>query len=400
MTTGPTTPGARPMTGPHAVAVWLVAASGFLAIILAQLLNPADLAFVLVLEAVIGPFSVVGALLVTRLRRNPIGWILLAGGTLIAWAVAGVSYATLSGDTCGCLPGTVPIALAANVLIVPVIGGIGVFVPLLFPDGHLPSPRWRLVAWFAIVAIGLLTVVVALTPGEMSSGAMVPNPIGIDGFDGTDGAFGLLAYGPLIVALGLAFASVVWRFRHSRDVERQQLRWFGGAAFMMVALVSLGASPIGPMPDAGWIVMLAGLALLPIGTGVAILRYRLYDLDRLVSRTIAYGLVTGALLVVYLAVNLALTTLLSSIATTDSLAVAASTLVVAALFTPIRQRVKQVVDRRFDRARYDAEGMTIAFSDRLRNEVDIAAVSRDLDTTIRTAIAPTTLTLWIRETRP
>ena len=108
---------------------------------------------------------------------------------------------------------------------------------------------------------------------------------------------------------------------------------------------------------------------------------------------------TGALLVVYLAVNLALTTLLSSIATTDSLAVAASTLVVAALFTPIRQRVKQVVDRRFDRARYDAEGMTIAFSDRLRNEVDIAAVSRDLDTTIRTAIAPATLTLWLRETR-
>ena len=144
------------------------------------------------------------------------------------------------------------------------------------------------------------------------------------------------------------------------------------------------------------ILVLAALAFPALAIGAAILRYRLYDIDRVVSRTIAYAVVTAGLLIVYLAVNLGLTTILSSVAGSGSVAVAASTLVVAALFTPVRRRVQRIVDRRFDRARYDAERTTAAFSERLRNEVDLAAVAVDLDQTVRAAIAPTSVNVWLR----
>ena len=139
--------------------------------------------------------------------------------------------------------------------------------------------------------------------------------------------------------------------------------------------------------------------MIPLATGVAILRYRLYDLDRLVSRTIAYAVVTGGLILMYLAINLGLTTMFSSLATGNSVAVAASTLAAAALFTPLRRRVQRIVDRRFDRARYDAELTASAFSERLRNEVDIQTVAVELDTTVRRAMAPGGVGIWLREAR-
>ena len=147
------------------------------------------------------------------------------------------------------------------------------------------------------------------------------------------------------------------------------------------------------------VLVLAAMTFPALAIGVAILRYRLYDIDRVVSRTIAYAVVTAGLLIVYLGVNLGLSTILSSVAGSGSVAVAASTLVVAALFTPVRRRVQRVVDRRFDRARYDAERTTAAFSERLRNEVDLAAVAVDLDQTVRAAIAPTSVNVWLRATR-
>jgi hypothetical protein len=151
--------------------------------------------------------------------------------------------------------------------------------------------------------------------------------------------------------------------------------------------------------ESAWIVLFSGLGLLPLATGIAILRYRLYDLDRLVSRTIAYAVVTGGLILVYLAINLGLTTVFSSFASGNSAVVAASTLAVAALFTPLRRRVQRVVDRRFDRARYDGERTSAGFSERLRNEVDIQTVSNELDTTVRRSMAPEGVGIWIRAAR-
>jgi len=203
------------------------------------------------------------------------------------------------------------------------------------------------------------------------------------------------------LGFGAAAAAVAIRFRRRRGIEREQLKWFlAVVAVCAIAFLVAIQQETGPIADAAFIIAFCGLVAMPIAIGVAILRYRLYEIDRIVSRTIAYALVTGGLLAVYLVVNLGLTTVFSSLASGNSVAVAASTLVVAALFTPVRRRVQRVVDRRFDRARYDGERTSAAFSERLRNEVDLAAVTSDLDRTVRSAIAPTSVAVWLRAGEP
>lgn len=386
------------MTGSRrSSAIWLIAVSDIVAIGAAQVFDPGPLIVVLVIMTIVGSFSLVGALLTTRLPKNPISWILFIGGTVIGWAIVGVTYATYSGTTCGeCLPGTVAVAVLASLAIIPVIGAVGIFVPLLFPDGHLLSPRWRPVAWFALASICLLTVVLGVTPGQMSSGAEVPNPIGIDGFAGTSSPIGIIAIGATLASLLLALASVVLRYRQGDVVHRQQLRWFGYAALLMVVFIPLGTSDIGPMADSGWIVTLAGLALLPLATGVAILRYRLYDIDRIISRTIGWALVSGVLVVTSAGVVIALQAALSGFTQGETLAVAASTLVAFALFQPIRRRVQRTVDSRFDRTRYDAERVVAAFSEQLRHELDLETLAGEVDRVASETVRPTTATVWMR----
>ena len=204
-----------------------------------------------------------------------------------------------------------------------------------------------------------------------------------------------LNFAAIALAFPIALAAPVIRFRRAVGIERQQLKWFGSVGIATgLMLIPLLVDPF--ESDLLWILFIAGLALMPIAIGVAILRYRLYDIDRLVSRTIAYGLLTGGLIAVYLAVNLALSSVFSTVADGNAVVVAASTLAAAALFTPLRRRVQRAVDHRFDRAHYDAESTTMAFSTRLRNEVDLPTVTTDLETTVRDAIAPATLSLWLR----
>jgi len=383
------------LSGWRAGAVWLVAASGIPAIVLAEIFNPADWIAVLMFGTVLLSFGLVGAVLVTRLPGNRVGWLLWASGSALAWATAGIAYATQSAIACGgCQPATVPIAILANMGFAPIVGIVGIFIPLLFPDGRLPSPAWRPIAWFGLASTALLTAAIAFTPGPISGG--VENPIGIDAFASDGGAGTAAAIAAMVVAMAMAFASVVWRFRHADAVQRQQLRWFGYATSAMLACLVVGISR---SFEASWVVLFVGLGLMPLATGLAILRYRLYDLDRLVSRTIAYAVVTGGLILVYLAINLGLTAAFESFTSGNSVVIAASTLAVAALFTPLRRRVQRVVDRRFDRARYDAERMTIAFAERLRNEVDIQAVARELDASVRRAVAPGGVGIWLREAR-
>ncbi len=378
---------------------WGIAGSAVLALGLAEAFNPAPWTFLLALILILGSFAFVGALLLTRLPNNPIGWILWASGICIGWAIAGVAFTTYSGDTCGgCLPGTVVIAFAANIALIPLIGAIAIFVPLLFPDGVLPSPAWRPLRWFAGAAILASTVVVALTPGEMSSGGNIVNPIGIDGFEGLSSPIGTASILALVTSVVLSFASVAWRFRHAGHAQRQQLRWFTYGALLMMICIVAGESGIGPLAEAGWIVMLGGLALMPIAIGIAVLRYRLYEIDRIVSRTIGYGLVTGVLVIVFASAVIAFEAVLAGLTATagETLAVAASTLLAFALFAPLRRRVQRAVDRRFDRARFDAERTSAAFSERLRDEVDIAIVIADLDGTVRDALKPAMVGLWLR----
>lgn len=395
MSSQPTIHSQTRLTGWRAAAIWLVTASGIVAIGFAEIFNPADWIVVLMFVTVIVSFGVVGAVLVVRLPGNLVGWLLWGSGLALVWSVAGIAYTTRSAGACGgCWPATVPLALLTNMAFAPIAGIVGIFIPLLFPDGRLPSPRWRPVAWLGLFSIALLVAAIAFTPGPISSG--VENPIGIDAFSSSGGAGTVATLAGFAVAMILALTSVVWRFRQADAVQRQQLRWFGYATVAMLACLVVGLSRAF---DWTWVVLIAGLGLIPLATGIAILRYRLYDLDRLVSRTIAYAVVSGGLILVYLAINLGLTTVFSSLATGNSVVVAASTLAVAALFTPLRRRVQRIVDRRFDRARYDAELTASAFSERLRNEVDIQTVAAELDTTVRRAMAPGGVGIWLREAR-
>ena len=204
----------------------------------------------------------------------------------------------------------------------------------------------------------------------------------------------------LFVALA-SFAGMVVRYRRGGPTERQQLKWYTYAAVPEMAfLVFAGFAASGSVTVPPLVLLVAPFViapLLPAAAAIAILRYRLYDLDRLVSRTIAYAVVTGGLVLVYLAINLGLTTAFSSLASGNSVVVAASTLAVAALFTPLRRRVQRLVDRRFDRARVDAEQTAAAFSERLRDEIDIASVNANLSATVRAALSPSTVALWLRE---
>ena len=381
------------MTGWRAVAVWLVAASGIVAIVVSQVANPADLIVALIIGEVVVSFGVVGAVVVTHLPDNLVGWLLWASGAVLGWATAGTAYATNSAASCGgCLPATLPIAVLTNMAFGPVVGVVAIFIPLLFPSGRLASPRWRPVAWLGMAATVFFTISIAVTPGPMSGG--IENPIGMDASGALSGLIQIGSLASVCVAIVLALASVVWRFRHAGVVERQQLRWFAYAGVLMLVGLVVG---LAWTFDLAWVVMFAGLGLMPLATGVAILRYRLYDLDRLVSRTIAYAVVTGGLVLVYLAINLALTTAFSSIASGNPAVVAASTLVVAVLFTPLRRRVQRVVDRRFDRARYDSARTSGAFSERLRDEIDLPSLLIDLQATAGGAISASRVGVWLRD---
>ena len=345
--------------------------------------------FMLVTVLVVG-YAIVGWLIASRRPDNSIGWIFLAIALSMAVLVFAGGY-SLYGLRVA--PGSLPFA--------DVLAWVGVWVwapgftllvtlsILLFPNGQPPSPRWRPVIWAAFIAMGLLLVPAIAT--LIGRGIEVADSVQILGTI-------------LILFVALAsFAGMVVRYRRGGPTERQQLRWYTYAAVPEMAfMVFAGFAASGSVTVPPLLMLVAAFViapLLPAAAAVAILRYRLYDLDRLVSRTITYAVVTGGLILVYLAISLALTAVFESFTSGNSVVVAASTLVVAALFTPVRRRVQRVVDRRFDRARYDAERTTAAFSERLRDEVDIRTVTRELDTTVRRAMAPGGVGIWLREAR-
>ncbi len=200
----------------------------------------------------------------------------------------------------------------------------------------------------------------------------------------------------LVFGLGLGIVAIVVRFRRSRGEERQQLKWFLAAMTPGAVLLPLSLSELGSLFPIINVLSAATLPVAGISVAIAILRYRLYDIDRIISRTISYGLITGLLVMVFLLVNLGLQWLLSFVTSGNSLAVAGSTLLAAALFTPVRSRVQRTVDRRFDRARYDGERTASAFSVRMRDATDLRAVLDDLHGTVGEAIAPSRIGLWLR----
>jgi len=341
--------------------------------------------------------AAVGALVASRRPRHPVGWLLLGVGLAVAVSVLSEPYVKY-----GLLvrPGSVPGARSLVPLLYSTwLVGLGCagFVLLLTPTGSLPSPGWR---WWARVAAAAPVLVVlgfAVQPDPMAP-EYLGNPLAVPAL-----APGLLVAalaGIVVIVAGLVVGagSLVLRFRRAHGTDRLQLRWLALAAACAPALLlaALVAGVLGRDP-----VVLASLslcvALLPLATGAAILRYRLYDLDRIISRTLAYGLLTVLLGLGYAAVVLGLGRLLPE---GSSLVVAAATLAVAAVFQPLRRRLQAAVDRRFNRRRHDAARILQGFRARLRDQVDLDSLTAEVLAVVDQTMQPTQASLWLRPQAP
>jgi hypothetical protein len=348
-------------------------------------------------------FSAVGAVVVSRCHpRNPMGWMFCVVGLLFA-AVHFVAeyaiYALLAEP--GSLPAGEAAAWIYSWLFVPQLG-LGALLVLLFPNGRLPSARWRWFVWFSVLATSVATVMAALSPGEISIGlGPIQNPLGIGGLPNV--------YKPvegLLLSLVLVAGSAqVLRLRRTRGVERQQIKWFayaataaaGGGLLRYVIPVALGAPWL---QWAGFVPMVVGAVSVPVSMGMAILRYRLYEIDLLINRTLVYSSLTATLVVLYFGGIIGLQRVFVSLTGQQStLAVVASTLLIAALFNPLRRRIQSFVDRRFYRRKYDARKTLEGFSARLRDETDLGALRNDLTSVVRETMQPAYVSLWLRPDR-
>jgi hypothetical protein len=343
--------------------------------------------------------ATVGLVLALRRPANPIGWLYSAAGLAWAYPIPFGPWVDQLVREHRPLPLVAQVVVASGDLSWAPGIALGVTLPaLLLPNGRLRSRRWRVVVASSATGAVLAVVAGALAPGPLEEMG-IDNPLGLPGAAGSVAAV-LSIVGILLHWLSLppAAVCVVLRFRSSRGVERQQMRWVaaGAAATVGALLIALPAG-LGILPN--WISIIVFPALLcpPVAVAVAVLRYRLYDLDRITSRTLTYGLLTVLLGLGYAAVVLGLGRLLPA---GSSLAVVAATLAAAAAFSALRRRVQALVDRRFNRRRYDAAGTVEAFAARLRDQVDLDVLHTELLAVVDRTVQPTRASLWLRGTPP
>jgi hypothetical protein len=400
-------PAARPAAGRRRTAAlaWTLAGLSVLALApagrLATLsqrarLPSAQLAAVAVGAVILATVSTaaVGALLASRRPRHPVGWLLLGVGLGLAAGVLVepyVKYGLLVRP--GSLPGARYLVGLSYVTTLVWLSCAG-FVLLLTPTGRLPSPRWR---WWARLAATapVVTMLASVVQPDPLAPDWYGNPLAVPALSRVLVVPAVAGVVVVLASLLVGAGSLVGRFRHARGVERQQLRWLALAALLgaLLLLVALVAGFVLSKDGVVLTSLALCVALLPLATGAAILRYRLYDLDRIVSRTLAWTLLTLLLALAYAAVVLGLGRLLPQ---GSSLAVAAATLAVAALFQPLRRRIQQAVDRRFNRRRHDAARLIEAFGARLRDQVDLDAVGGELLAVVDQTMQPTRASLWLR----
>jgi hypothetical protein len=353
-------------------------------------------------------FSLVGAVVGSRRPENPIGWLFCAIGVFAAIVLLSSEYAAYAllaqPDS---LPGGLAMVWIRAWVWVPYVG-LFVLLFLVFPDGW---PQSRALRWFTSLVLFVIaygTVLAAFSPGPIDAiGGAVDNPLGMEALRGvgTNSAVGPVE--SVLYVLGIvAAASLFGRMRRARGVERQQLKWFayatvvlvGGAVLAFTVSEATGLSWLG---EIGLVLTVVGLAGLPMAIGIAVLRYRLYNIDRIINRTLVYGLLTAALVALYFGGIVVLQRIFVSLTgETSTVAVVASTLLIAALFTPLRRRLQSFIDRRFYRKKYDARKTLEAFSATLRDETDLEALSSDLVGVVRETMQPAHVSLWLRPDTP
>jgi hypothetical protein len=348
-----------------------------------------------------GAYPTVGAVIVARQPRNRVGWLCCAVGLLLGPAFFGQDYAWYAlVDEPGSLPGG-PAMLWLGQWPWQVVLGLISFLLLLFPSGRLVSSRWRPVAWIGAAATSSLWLWAAFAPRELEGVGLegLANPLAIHGAEAVFKVIQATASAIFPVTI-LAAASMVVRFRRARAEERQQLKWFTYATVLSVPvwLVFIVTDVVNRLPAAfGFVLALIWLVAVPLAIGIAILRYRLYDIDRLINRTLVYGLLTATLGLGYAGVVLLLGQVFGGVTSNPPpWVIAGATLAVAPLFQPARRRVQQAVDRRFNRRRYDAAQTIEAFSARLRDEIDLDTLSAELLAVVHQTMEPTKVSLWLR----
>jgi hypothetical protein len=367
-------------------------------------------------------YPTVGVLIASRLPANPIGWIFCSLGLLYTAQRCTVAYADYALLGNFALPWGESVAWFSTW-----IGfanpTLGVFLMLLFPGGRLPSDRWRIVVWVTILGAAMTALGVAFMPGILLTHRYVDNPFGVVGVIGPKlttfdffGASRFLGMTLLLSSLLAALFSVILRLRHAWGDERQQLKWFMFAAVPATVLGSLDGldtivanfttdfmfHPVYILYSLGLLVPIVyvqvlALLVLPVCTYIAILRYNLYDIDVVINRTLVYGPLTATLVLLYFGGIVVLQRFFVLLTGQQStLAVVASTLLIAALFTPLKRRIQGFIDRRFYRRKYDARKTLVAFSDQLRKETDLEALRGDLVGVVRETMQPAHVSLWLR----
>jgi MFS family permease len=359
--------------------------------------------FALALFAVwIAVATAVGGLVASRRPENAVGWLLLATAACIGVGLFTTVYAAWAFESHAGTPPLGAVAAWLQTWLFAPTGALLLYLVLLFPTGRLPSPRWRWVGRIGAAATAAAVVAFAFMPGPLDAIKSVDNPLGIPGARPIFERIQLVALITLAAAVLLGLLSIVLRLRRARGDERQQVKWF---TYNVVALVVLLVAstflsrPTGIGIWLGFLPWYLGFLALPISIGIAILRYRLYDIDRIVSRTLSYAIVTALLGGIFALVIVVPALIVGSGRKTPDYQIAIATLVAAALFRPVLRRVQSVVDRRFNRRRYDAEKTVGAFTARLREQIDIDALGAELTGVVRSTMQPTRAFLWLKQVR-
>jgi hypothetical protein len=371
-----------------AIVLLLVTGTAILAVIWPPIRQPTwgFTGFSGLLAAAIG---LMGAVIVYRRPGNRVGWVLLLVGLMSSFqfAVDLTPLLVIHLDGAG-TPAETWTSWLSNAIWVPSVSLIG-YLLLIYPDGRPPDGRWSALGPLLLVVAILTLIAILVTPGDLRNYPGVANPTGLPGLPG---ALVAIVYPVYMGTLGAAALSLVFRWRHAPPVVRAQLKWLAlaGVPFAIATSLSIVSR------EAQLVAILCG-GLVPVAIAVAILRDRLYEIDRIISRSIGWAIVTGLLLITFVVLILALQTVLEPLTGGNTLAIATSTLIVAALFNPVRTRVQRLVDRRFDRARLDGERLVEAYAERLRDEVDLATISADVLATVDAAVRPNAAGLWLRQ---
>jgi hypothetical protein len=349
-------------------------------------------------------FPIMGALIASRRPHNPIGWICLAVGLLFLLLGLSEYYGVYGAARPGSVPFPIVVAWLGNWLWMPAVGLFATYLFLLFPDGSLPSRRWLPLAWLSGALIVVLSLGFGLAPGPVATLPRgIRNPFGLEGLpwlsDAANVGFPLLA-----LCILASVASLVLRYRRSSGEEREQIKWIAFAASVigLLFLIGLVISLIYGSTPPSWTRLLDTMTALsytgvPIAVGFAVLKYRLYDIEVIINRTLVYGSLTVMLVAFYFGGIVVLQRMFVALTGQQStLAVVASTLTIAALFSPLRRRVQGFVDRRFYRRKYDAAKTLEAFSAKLRDETDLDALNAELVGVVRETMQPTNVGLWLR----